>query len=575
MILPHDKPKNPSGSDDFVTSGLLSFLLYPPHSTPPMSNHPTLICRLRLAALAAAAVGCAVIQASPLDEEPPPVPPPEPLQTILIREYRVVGVRTLPRDSVDKALYRHLGPGCTAEDVENARADLEKAYHSAGFQTVSVSVPPQGTSSGVIVLQVTEATIGKLRVKGSRFHDIEKIKRQAPALAEGTVPNFNDVQRDLIALNQSGNLQITPSLAPGEIPGTIDVELAVQDKFPLHGSVELNNRYSANTTPLRLDASLRYENLWQLGHTIGAAFQIAPQRPSDALIFSGYYIAKIPKVDWASLMLQATRQNSEVSTLGGTDSLGNGEIYGGRLLFNLPPKTGFYHSASLGVDYKDFAQDLVTPDGSTISSPLQYWPFSINYNATSLGKHYETALNAGVTFSFRGTGTQEAIDFENRRYNANANFFYFRGGIDHTQKLPWDFQLLASIQGQATENPLVDTEQYSLGGLNTVRGYLESVVVGDNAIAGSLQFQSPSLLAWLPEGNEWRVFAFLDAGRSWLNDPLPEQTSEFTLWSYGFGTSIRLVKYLNGEFIIGIPQITQTPSNAGDPLFTFRISAEL
>jgi hemolysin activation/secretion protein len=507
-------------------------------------------------------------------EEPPPFQDAPPSETFLIREYRIIGSKTLPRDAVDKAVYGHLGKGRTPEDVENARTALEKAYHEEGYQTVSVSIPPQSVNSGVIVLKVTEATVGRLRVKGSRFFDIEKIKRLAPALAEGSVPNFNDVQRDIIALNQSGDLQITPSLAPGVEPDTVDVELAVKDKFPLHGSIELNNRYSANTTPLRLDAAVRYDNLWQRGHTIGAAFQVAPQRPSDALVYSGYYIARTEAIDWASLMLQATRQNSEVSTLGGTDSLGNGEIYGGRLLFNLPSKKGFFHSASLGIDYKDFAQDLVVGN-QTISSPLQYWPFSINYNASSAGKHYETGFSGGVTFSFRGTSEQEAIDFDNRRYNSSANFFYFRGGVDHTQKLPWDFQLLGAVQGQATANPLVDTEQFSLGGLNTVRGYLESTVVGDNAITGTLQFQTPSLLSRLPEGNEWRFFVFVDGGYAALVDPLPEQESTFSLWSYGVGTSLRLVGHINGEFLIGVPQITQEPCKAGSPLFTFRISAEL
>ena len=402
-----------------------------------------------------------------ISEEPQPVVDPEPAQTFLIREFRVVGSKTIPTASVDKAVYNYLGPGRTPEDVENARTALEKAYHTQGYQTVSVSVPPQGVNTGVIVLQVTEATVGRLRVTGSRFFDIEKIKKMAPALAEGTVPNFNEVQRDIIALNQTADLQVTPTLAVGKTPGTVDVELTVKDKFPLHGSVELNNRYSANTTPLRLDASVRYDNLWQMGHTIGAGFQIAPQRPSDALIFSGYYIARTPSIDWVALMLQATRQNSEVSTLGGTDSLGNGEIYGGRFLFNLPAKTGFYHSASMGVDYKDFAQDLVVGN-QTVSSPLTYWPVSINYNASSIGKHYETEFGAGVTFSFRGTGTQEAIDFDNRRYNANANFFYLRGNLAHTQKLPWDFQLFGEVQGQATANPLVDTEQYSFFILDTL-----------------------------------------------------------------------------------------------------------
>ncbi|NBR48719.1 ShlB/FhaC/HecB family hemolysin secretion/activation protein [bacterium] len=534
----------------------------------------------RFAALAFAVNGAFLLNASGQMEEPPPLEEvvksidagrPE---TFYIREFRIVGAKKLPQDDVDAAVYNRLGKGRTPEDVEGARVALEKAYHDKGYQTVSVTVPPQSVTSGVIVMQVSEVTVGRLTVKGSRFFDIEKIKKMAPSLAEGNVPNFNDIQQDIMGLNQQADCQVTPSLTAGKIPGTVDVELTVKDKFPLHGSVELNNRYSANTTPLRLDAAVRYDNLWQWGHTIGGAFQIAPQRPSDALIYSGYYIARTPSIDWLSLMLSATRQNSEVSTLGGSSSLGNGEIYGGKFLVNLPSKKGFYHSASLGLDYKDFAQDLVVND-QIVSSPLTYWPFSLNYNASSIGKHYQTEFNAGVTFAFRGTGTEEAIDFDNRRYNASANFFYLRGGIEHTQKLAWDFQIVGGLQGQATANPLVDTEQFSLGGLSTVRGYLESSVVGDNAVCGTLELRTPSLLGWLPEGNEWRFFAFIDAGYAMLNDPLPEQVDHFTLWSIGVGTSLRLIEHVNGEFLIGIPQVTQSPSQAGQPLFTFRVSLEL
>lgn len=550
------------------------------------SAHPANGIREGLPVVAGRILLCTVMAlssaapAQPVSDEPPPTKavadqinastPP----SLFIREYRVIGSKTLPRGEVEKAVYAYLGPGRTEQDVEQARAALEKAYHDLGFQTVSVNVPQQRATNGIVILQVTEATVGRLRVKGSRFYSVEQIKKMAPSLEEGTMPNFNDVQRDIIALNQIADRQVTPSLKPGAIPGTVDVELTVKDKLPLHGSVELNNRYSANTTPLRLDLAVRYDNLWQLGHTIGLGFQIAPQRPSDALVYSAYYIARLPSIDWLGLMLQGTRQNSQVATLGGTNSLGNGEIYGARFLINLPARKGFFHSLSVGMDYKHFTQDLTIGD-SIIASPVSYWPFSINYNATSIGKHYETSLNAGVTFSFRGTSAQEQFEFDNRRYNADTNFFYFRGSLEHTQKLPYDFQLFAGIQGQATANPLLDTEQFSLGGQSTVRGYLESVVVGDSAICGTLELRTPSLLGWLGEGHEWRLFVFLDGGTAWMNDPLPQQTTQFNLWSYGIGTSIRIFDHVNGEFLIGVPQVSQAPSEANQPLFSFRLWAEL
>ena len=88
-------------------------------------------------------------------------------------------------------------------------------------------------------------------------------------MAEGTVPNFTDVTRDVVAMNKLADLRVTPALQPGVEPGTVDIELNVKDKLPLHAAVELNNRYSADTTHLRLNGSVTYSNLWQAGHKAG------------------------------------------------------------------------------------------------------------------------------------------------------------------------------------------------------------------------------------------------------------------------------------------------------------------
>ena len=492
-----------------------------------------------------------------------------------IGEYRVVGVRHLPRDEVDLAVYPYLGPDRTEDDVELARAALEQRYHRAGYQTVTVEVPQQDANSGVVVLSVLEMPVGRLTVKGSRFHDIEKIKRRARSLQEGAVPNFGDVEKDVIALNRRADLRVTPEFKPGALPGTVDVELVVEDSFPLHGSVELNNRYSENTTPLRLDASIRYDNLWQLGHTIGFAFQVAPQDVDDALVYSAYYLAPLPRIETVSLMLQAIRQNSDVSTLGGSASAGNGEIYGGRIIFELPPKPGLFHNLALGLDYKHFEQSLSFDNLLIDSSPVSYWPFIASYSGFWAGKSNRFTLDASVNWHLRGMGSGE-VEFDNRRYEANGNYFYVRGLASYEHDLWQDFRVKATVQGQATANALVDSEQFSLGGLNTVRGYLESQVVGDSAAAGSLEVRSPSLLRWTKKDeHELRLLAFLDGGAAYINDPLPEQITRFDLWSFGFGAEMKLMDWLNGSVVIGVPQITQGSSTAGQPLLVFRVWGEL
>lgn len=518
-------------------------------------------------------------------EDTAAAPTPE-LPKFYIREYRVEGVKHLASLDVETAVYPFLGPGRTEEDVEKARAALQKAYASKGFQTVMVEVPPQTPKRGVIKLLATENTVGRLRVKGSRFFSIGQIKKKVPSLAEGQVVDFNKVTKEIIALNQLPDRQVVPSINPGVEPGTVDVTLTVKDKFPLHGNVELNNRYSADTTELRVSGGLNYNNLWQLGHAAGFNFQVAPEKPSDATIYSAYYLARLEKFDNLSLMFNGTKQDSDVSTLGGAAVVGRGEIIGLRALFALPGADGFYHSLSFGADYKHFKENVLVGE-TTVSTPITYYPITASYGASWTGKNHFSELNGGVTFHLRGTGS-DPIEFDNKRYNTDGAFFYFRGDVSHTHDLSLGLQVFGKIQGQAAGGPLLNTEQFSAGGLSTVRGYLESAALGDNGIAGTVELRTPSLLGFMKpklkdekqqddgdeKSNEWRFYAFWDAARITLNDPLPEQQSSFKLQSYGFGTRMKLLNHLNGSVDIAWPLITQGTTEENDPFVSFRVWAD-
>lgn len=509
-----------------------------------------------------------------------------------IREYRVLGSHALKPIEVEDAVYSFLGPGRNAGDVEKAREALEKAYHDKGFQTVSVQVAPQPPRRGVVVLQVTEATVGRLRVKGSRYFLPSDIKKNAPSLQEGRLPNFTDVTHDIMALNHMADRQVTPVLQAGAEPGTVDVDLNVKDSFPLHGNLEFNNRYSPDTTHERINGSVSYNNLWQWGHTAGFSFQIAPERLEDAKVFSGYYSVPVPGVDNMSFMVLGTKQDSNVSTLGGAAVAGRGQIVGARAIFTLPAhQQGFFHSLTVGFDYKHFDEDLSTSGTpapanpttgtagsttspaapSTTSTPIDYYPLAVNYGASWTGKTYYSELNSSINFHTRGLGSSVS-SFDNKRFDADGSYIYYRGDVSHTQDLPGGFQILGKIQGQIADSPLVNSEQVAGGGLSNVRGYPESVVLADNSIFGTVELRSPSLIGSKDKkDNEWRVYGFWDGGRMSLNDPLPEQVSLFSLASVGVGSRIRLVNHLNGSIDVAWPLVSQGTTAADSTFVTFRV----
>lgn len=533
----------------------------------------------------------------------PPATPPAPVQHFDIDDFEVQGADTLPQIDLERAIYPFMGPNKTPDDVEKARAALEKAYQDKGFQTVSVSIPQQNVVRGVVILKVAELKVGRLRVKNSHWFDIDRIKDKAPSLKEGTVPNFGDVTKDIVALNQWPDRRVTPALRAGVTPGTVDVDLNVEDKIPVHGSVELNNRQSPNTTPERLVATVHYDDLWQLGHSLSFTYQVAPERPSDAEVFSASYLARIPDLDWLSFLTYAVKSNSNVATVGNTNIVGPGQILGERAVITLPGRDNFFHTLSVGLDYKHFDQTLSQPGSTTagatpgttssFASPVTYYPLVGSYGATFQGDGFNTVFNSTITDNLRQL-SDNAVTFDNRRFDASPSFTHFNADVTWTQELPEKFQFWAKVQGQFSNGPLVSSEQMSVGGLDTVRGYLESETLADDGFAGSVEFRSPDLASWMqgqlkdadgkdfaiPVFNEWRFFAFTDYGHASVIDPLPEQQAQFDLWSYGAGARFKVFTYGNAMIALSMPMISlptingQNFTHAGDPRINFRIWGE-
>ena len=533
-----------------------------------------------------AADGPNALAYSSSDDAPPPVPPVaatppgvstnavDRSQMLYIKEFRVIGSHQLSRSEIEKSVYPFMGPERTPEDVEQARAALEKAFQDKGFQTVNVQIPQQTGKRGIVFLEVTEAKVGRLNVEGSRFFSLKAIKKGVPSLQPGTVPDFNKVSSEILALNQWSDRQVIPTLTPGFEPGTVDVNLKVKDTLPLHGSTEINNRWNTGSPAIRLNFAGSYDNLWQLGHSIGASYQTAPQKPSAVQNWNLFYTLRFPRVDWLRLNVSYGQQNS-LSTLGGGSVAGNGSTAAFRFLFNLPPEKDFNHSISAGMDFKQVLN--VNNDATTGANvPLNdynYAPVRFNYSAVWAPKDYVTILDAGFSFGIRGQtiavyglGTYNDGQFDDP--TVSGGFFATRGDLSHTHDLPGGFQIFGKVQGQWSPTPLIFTEQFVAGGLDSCRGYTEATVLGDSALMGSVELRSPQILAGHLGVSEWRVYAFFDGGTvldgtpgsQYSNDEdIFSSDTQYNLASYGFGTRCKIAKYLNASIDAGFPLITQSP----------------
>ncbi len=454
-----------------------------------------------------------------------------------VYEYQVEGNTVLGIEAVERAVYPFMGDGRDIDDVEAARGALEKTYHDAGFATVVVDIPPQKVVSGVVRLGVMQGRVSRLRVVGSRYFSQDRILEKVPGLAEGTVPNLTEVQQQLVAVNTSPDARVTPLLRPGKEPGTTEVDLQVEDELPLHGGIEINNGHAPNTTQLRTTASLRYTNLFQRGHTAGVQVQTSPEDTSQVKVFVGTY--SLP-VDGGTVLLSAVKSDSSSFVGAGIGVFGNGKVFGARYVMPLASENPdkLVQSLTLGADYKDSNQSLALTDGTGIATPIHYWPFTLSYAASMIDPHGSTELGVGVEFAVRDLGSRQQ-QFDDKRYLAHSDFSILKFNASRTQKLPADTSLYAEIEGQVTGDPLVSNEQYVAGGLDSVRGYLESAAVGDLALRGTFEFRTPNLRAEKSRLDFLQFRTFFDT--AWLRtlSPLPGTRDSYQLSSYGLGLTAR------------------------------------
>ncbi len=458
-----------------------------------------------------------------------------------IYEFQVEGNTKLTNLQIETAVYPHMGEKKSIDDVNKARDALEKTYHQAGYLTVLVDIPEQDVDKKIVRLNVTEGKVAKFRVKDSKYFSLGRIKALSPSVQEGQVPHFPTLQADITRLNRSSDKRVTPVLRAGKTFGTVEVDLKVEDTLPLHANLELNNRYSRDTTKPRLGGTIKYDNLWQREHSLSLNFLVSPENTDEVQVLSANYLWRFDTSD-ILLALYGVRSKSNVATVGGVNILGDGTILGARLIKPLPNLDNYFHSISLGIDYKDFGQTIVF--GTDFETPVTYAPLSASYSGTWQGATGRTQLNTGVNVGLRGFISDEA-EFEARRVGASSNFFVAKIDLQRTQNLPKDFQLLAKIDGQYSGSPLIPNEQFLVGGADTVRGYLESEEAGDQGIHSTLELTSPVLFKNVNWLQNTKLAAFYDIAKFRTIDPLPGQDRQSVLAGYGIGLRAKAWKNFN------------------------------
>jgi hemolysin activation/secretion protein len=175
-----------------------------------------------------------------------------------------------------------------------------------------------------------------------------------------------------------------------------------------------------------------------------------------------------------------------------------------------------------------------------------------------------------MSANFGPSGLVNSTDaFANKRFKAFPNYFYVRGDSSYNTKLPAGLRLTLRLAGQFAVEPLISNENFSIGGSDGVRGYLEAQQLGDLGVKGSVQVGSP-ILHW-GAASLGDAFVFFDEGRVGFLNSLPGEPGHAALRSWGVGFDLLPGRGFTASFVWADPLLNDGATLAGESRWLFLV----
>jgi len=458
-------------------------------------------------------------------------------------------------------------------ELQALRVALTRLYVDKGYINSGVILPDQEVKDGVVVFRAVEGKLTRIEVTGKTKLRPAYVASRIRAHVDDPL-SVADLQYALRYLQQDPNvLRLDAALGPGDSLGQGVLHLNVEEQPRFSAGLSFDNHQSSSIGADIGTATFGARDLtgfgdeirgsigYSHGDTVGSGIFTMPVTAHNAFV-QAYYSradAAIIEQPFESLNIKEfTRTYGLSFTLPVVDRIDN------RLALFAGIESGRQFTELLGApfSFSPGAQNGVA-EVAILQGGLDWTHHGAN-SVTDLRLTYRRGIDAlGATISSAST---------NPLYNENPTGADGRFGLEQLQFIhvvrlngvsPWASlndraQFIARASAQISQQPLLSLEKFTVGGVNTVRGDPENLLVRDNGVAGTLELQLP-LPGYKPTANPRDlVFApFMDYGRSWdkvnanPGDPLVNTTTPDYILSAGLGLLWNPLRGLDAQLYWG------------------------
>jgi len=492
------------------------------------------------------------------------------LQTVYAKEFIFHGNTAIPTEELKRIASSYENREISIENLEQLRQELTNYYVNKGFLNSGVLIPDQKVDGGFITLEVIEGSLNEINIKGLRYFHEDYIVKRLENCAKRPV-NINKLQEALLLLQEDSRIKkINADFKKGTTLGEGVLNVAIEETSPYLVSAFFDNDTSPSTGEYRGGISLAHQNLLGFGDML--AFNM--EHTEGENVYSGSYFLPLSVYDTILELNYITGESRVTETLFKDLQIESvSDTYSLRVRQPLYKKPG-----------KEFAI-AITGEIRRSETMLLNRPFSFSPGAVN-GESRESVLRFSQEWLDRGQScviaAHSTLSFGMDAFNATVHdklpdgkFFTWLGQVLLAQRLPWyDSQIIFRTDLQLTDDNLLSMEQFSLGGLNSVRGYRKDLFLRDNGFASSIEFRIPVMTNEHNLGNI-QIIPFADFG--WARNKHPRSPEEECIYSVGLGLKWEIIKnfQLDAFYGHGLKEIEHDDNYLQDQGIYFKLTWQI
>lgn len=438
--------------------------------------------------------------------------------------------------------------GLTDEAKNIIESIITKIYLDQGYITSSARIENFEMTDIDVTVKVIEGEISEVEILGKNRLSLAYICSRI-SLGIGIPVNLSKLEDQLRLLRLDPLFENVEATLQESGKGKSTLIVRVQEANPVSGRLSFDNYSPPSIGSERVGVVLRYRNLTGLGDEIAGAYFRSLTGGADIFDFS-YNIPINPMNGTVQLRAAPNRNEVTQSPFDEFEIRGKTELY--EVSFRQPfvrtPREEF--ALSLGFTYQEGQTFLfndqpygfgIGPDEDGVSRTSV-----IRFGQDYVSRDPQGAWSARSQFSF-GTGLFNATT--NNSPIPDGQFFSWLGQAQRVQLLGDNHLLLIQADLQLTPNTLLPSQQFAIGGGQSLRGYRQNARSGDNGLRFSIEDRiavrrdeagSPTI----------QIAPFIDLGLVWNTSGNPNELPDQTfLASTGLGLMWNNLLNVEGLFI--------------------------